>query len=104
MLECQTVQHLISLIPERKTNNAGTDPVPDQAKAVRPFLFYYRTEIIDAEMLMPALVSSMPMPTYVKTYLLILPWILFYLMGLCLILIFAIARPTRFGCSCPGAT
>ncbi len=31
-----------------KTNNAGNGPVPDQTKAVRHFLVWYRTEIIDA--------------------------------------------------------
>jgi hypothetical protein len=47
-----------------KTNDAGNSPVPDQAKAVRHFLVRYRTEIIDAGMPMPALVSSMAMPSY----------------------------------------
>ncbi len=37
---------------------------PDQAKAVRHFFVWYRTEIIDAGMLMPALVFWMPMPSY----------------------------------------
>jgi hypothetical protein len=46
-----------------KTNDAGNSLVPDQAKAVRHFLVQYQTEIIDARMPMPALVSSMPMPT-----------------------------------------
>ncbi len=49
-----------------KTNNAGNSPVPDLAKAVRHFLVRYRTEIIDAGMPMPALVSSMPMPSYAE--------------------------------------
>ncbi len=47
-----------------KTNDAGTSPVPDQAKTVRHFFVRYRTEIIDAGMPMPALVSWMPMPSY----------------------------------------
>jgi hypothetical protein len=47
-----------------KTNDAGTGPVLDQAKAVRHFFVRYRTGIIDAGMPMPALVSSMPMPSY----------------------------------------
>jgi hypothetical protein len=38
----------------KKTNGAGTSI----------FLFLYRTEIIDAGILMPALVSSMPMPSF----------------------------------------
>jgi hypothetical protein len=48
----------------KKTNDAGKSQVPDQAKAVRHLLVPYRTEIIDAGMPMPALVSSMPMPSY----------------------------------------
>ncbi len=47
-----------------KTNDAGTGPVPDQAKAVRLFLVRYWIESIDAGMPMPALVSWMPMPSY----------------------------------------
>ncbi len=47
-----------------KTNDAGNSPVPDQAKASGIFLVRYRTEIIDAGMPMPALVSSMPIPSY----------------------------------------
>jgi hypothetical protein len=47
----------------KKTNDAGTGSVPDQAKAVRHFLVRYQTEIIDAEM--PVLVSWMPIPSYV---------------------------------------
>jgi hypothetical protein len=50
-----------------KTNSTGTDPVPDQADAVQHFLVRYRTEIMDAGMPMPALVSSMPMPSYGTT-------------------------------------
>ncbi len=49
-----------------KTNDAGKGPVPDHAKAVWHFLVRYRTEIIDAGMPMPALVSWMPMPSYGK--------------------------------------
>jgi hypothetical protein len=47
-----------------KTNDAGNSPVPDQAKAVRHFFGPVPDEIIDAGMPMPALVSSMPMPSY----------------------------------------
>jgi hypothetical protein len=47
-----------------KTNDARTGPVPDQAEAVRHFLVQHRTEIMDVGMLMPALVSSMPLPSY----------------------------------------
>ncbi len=42
--------------------DAGTSPVPDQAKAVRHFLIRYRTENIDAGMPMPELVFWMPSP------------------------------------------
>jgi hypothetical protein len=48
----------------KKTNDAGTVPVSDQAKAVQHFSVRYRTEIIDAGMPMPALVFWMPMHTY----------------------------------------
>jgi hypothetical protein len=42
---------------KKKTNDAGTGLVPDQAKAVwHFFLVRYRTQIIDARMLMPTLV------------------------------------------------
>ncbi len=54
----------LSGIGIKKTNDAGTGLVPDQAKAVWYFLVWYRTEIIDAGMPMPALVSWMPMPSY----------------------------------------
>ncbi len=47
-----------------KTNDAGNGPVPDQVKAVRHFLVWYQTEIIDNGMLKPALVFSMPIPSY----------------------------------------
>jgi hypothetical protein len=52
-----------------KTNDAGTSPVSDQAKAVQHFLVRYRTEIIDAGMTMPAFVSCMPMPSYDSMYI-----------------------------------
>jgi hypothetical protein len=49
----------------KKTNDAGTDPVPDQDDAVSSiFLVQYQSEIMDAGMPMPALVSLMPMPSY----------------------------------------
>ncbi len=38
-----------------KTNDARNSPVPDLAKAVRHFLVWYRTEIIDAGMPMPSI-------------------------------------------------
>ncbi len=46
-----------------KNNDAGTGPVPKPRQS-GIFLVQYRTEIIDAGMQMPALVSSMPMPSY----------------------------------------
>jgi hypothetical protein len=45
-----------------------TGLVLDQAKAVQHFLVRYWTEIIDTRMLMPALASSMPMPSYANHY------------------------------------
>jgi hypothetical protein len=48
----------------KKTNDTRTNPVPDQAEAVRHFLVRYWTEIMDAGMPMSALVSSMSMPSY----------------------------------------
>jgi hypothetical protein len=47
-----------------KTNDAMNGLVPDQVKAVQHFLVQYLTEKIDAGMPMPALVFSMPMPSY----------------------------------------
>ncbi len=65
MPECLTVRHPISPVPERKTNDAGTDLVSNQADAVwHFFLVWYWTEIMDAGMLMLAIFSSMPMPSY----------------------------------------
>jgi hypothetical protein len=37
----------------KKTNDAGTGPVPDQANAVRHFLVWHWTTIIDTGMPMP---------------------------------------------------
>ncbi len=54
----------------KKTNDAGTGPVPDQAKAVRHFFGPVPDWNFDAGMPMPALVSWMPMPSYAKTQLL----------------------------------
>jgi hypothetical protein len=66
MPECQTVQHPVRYRNE-KTNDTRTDLVLDQADAVRHFLVRYRTEIMDAGMPMPALISSMLMPSYAST-------------------------------------
>ncbi len=51
----------------KKTNDAGTGPVPDQAKAVQHILVRYWTKIIDAGMPMLALVFWMPMRSYAFT-------------------------------------
>ncbi len=48
----------------KKTNDAGTNLVLDQADIVRHFFGPYWTEIMDAGMPMPELVSSMLMPSY----------------------------------------
>jgi hypothetical protein len=53
----------------RKTNDAGTDLVPELNDAARHFLMKYRTEMTDAGMPMPALVLRMPMPTYADYYM-----------------------------------
>ncbi len=50
-----------------KTNDAGTDPVSDKADAVwHFFLVLYWTEIMDARMPMPALVSLIRCPAMVE--------------------------------------
>ncbi len=51
MPECRTVRHLVILVPDGKKLT-----IPEQVR--------YRTKIRDAGMPMPALVSSMPMPSY----------------------------------------
>jgi hypothetical protein len=48
----------------KKTNNAETSPVSDQTDEVRHCLVRYWTEIMNAGMLMPVLVCSMPMASY----------------------------------------
>jgi hypothetical protein len=47
-----------------RTNDAGTGLVPTKLKQSGIILVRYRTKILDAGMPMPALVSSMPMPSY----------------------------------------
>jgi hypothetical protein len=47
-----------------KTNDAGTDPARTKPTQSGIFWVQYRTEIMDAGMPMPPLVSSMPMPSY----------------------------------------
>jgi hypothetical protein len=53
----------------KKTNDVGTGLVLDQTDAVRHLLVQYRTKVMDAGMLMPALVSLMLMPGYANMYL-----------------------------------
>jgi hypothetical protein len=48
----------------KNTKDAETDLVLGQADAGRHFLVRFRTESIDAGMPMPAVVSSMLMPSY----------------------------------------
>jgi hypothetical protein len=55
--KCRTVRH-----PNKKTNDAGTVPVPDQARQYGIFSVRYRTE----KLLMPALVFWMPMRSYAE--------------------------------------
>jgi hypothetical protein len=65
MLECRTVRHSVSLVPDGKQLI-----MPEQVwywtKLTQSgmFLVQYHTKIRDAGMPMPALVSSMPMPSY----------------------------------------
>jgi hypothetical protein len=65
MLECQTVWHPVNPVPER---NKLMIPklVRYQTKLTQSSIFSVRcqTEIIDARVPMPALVSSMPMPSH----------------------------------------
>jgi hypothetical protein len=65
MPECRTVRHPVSPVPERKKLTVP-EPVRYRTKLMqsRIFLFWYRTEIMDAGIPMPALVSSMPTPSF----------------------------------------
>ncbi len=71
MLECRTVRHPVSPIPDWKKLTMPK-PVRYWTKLTQSgiFLVRYQTIIRDAGMPMPALVSSMPMPSYGK----IPPW------------------------------
>jgi hypothetical protein len=64
MLECRTVRHPVSPVPDWKKL---TMPEQDRYRAKLTqsgfFLVQYRIKIRDAAMPMPALVSSMPMPS-----------------------------------------
>jgi hypothetical protein len=63
--ECRTIRHPVSLVLDRK-KLMMPEQVRYQTKLTQSgiFLVRYRTKIRDAGMLMPALVSSMPMPSY----------------------------------------
>jgi hypothetical protein len=65
MPECRTVRHPVSPVPDWKKLTMP-EQVRYRTKVTQSsmFLVRYRTEIWDARMLMPALVSSMPMPSY----------------------------------------
>ncbi len=65
MSECRTVQHPVSPVPDRKKLTMP-EQVRYRTKKTHSdiFLVWYRTKIWDARMPMPALVSSMPLPSY----------------------------------------
>ncbi len=65
MPECRTVRHPVSPVPDWK-KLMMPEQVRYQTKLTQSgiFLVQYRTKIQDAGMPMPALVSSMPMPSY----------------------------------------
>jgi hypothetical protein len=65
MPECQTVRHPVSLVPDWKKLTM-LKPVRYRTKLTQSgiFVVQYRTKIWDAGVPMPALVSSMPMPSY----------------------------------------
>jgi hypothetical protein len=67
--ECRTVWHPVSLVPDWKKLTMPK-PVRYRTKLTQSgiFLVQYWTKIWDAGMPMPALVSSMPMPSYVFFY------------------------------------
>ncbi len=67
--KCQTVWHSISPVPEwKKLTIPGLDRCQTKPTQSGTFLVRYWTEITDAGMPMPALVSSMPMPNYVHRW------------------------------------
>jgi hypothetical protein len=53
----------------KKNKDAGTDPVRTEPMQSSIFWVWYQTEIMDAGMLMQALVSSMLMPSYAQCIL-----------------------------------
>ncbi len=65
MPECRTVRHAVSPVPDWK-KLMMPEQVRYRTKLTQSgiFLVRYRTKIQDAGMPMPALVSSMPMPSY----------------------------------------
>ncbi len=79
MPECRTVRHSVSPVPDWK-KLMMLKPVGYWTKLMQSsiFLVWYQTKIRDAGMPMPALVSSMPMPSYY-----ISPYQIFYRKYLC---------------------
>jgi hypothetical protein len=65
MPECRTVRHPVNPVPELKKLTVP-EPVWYRTKLMHSgiFLFRYQMEIMDAGILMSALVSSMPMPSF----------------------------------------
>ncbi len=65
MPECRTVWHPVSPVPDwKKLTMPEQVQYPTKLTQSGIFLVQYRTKIRDAGMPMPALVSSMPMPSY----------------------------------------
>jgi hypothetical protein len=73
MPECRTVRHPVSPVTDGK-KLTKPKPVRYRTKLTQSgiFLVRYRTKIRDTGMPMPALVSSMPMPSYAVILLLFL--------------------------------
>jgi hypothetical protein len=69
MPECRTVRHPVSPVPDWK-NLTMPEQVQYRTKRTQSgiFIVRYWTKIRDAGMPMPALVSSMPMPSYAYIY------------------------------------
>jgi hypothetical protein len=69
MPECRTVRHPVSPVPDgKKLTMPKQDRYRTKLTQSGIFLVRYRTKIRDAGMPMPALVSLMPMPSYVCCY------------------------------------
>jgi hypothetical protein len=65
MLECRTIQHLVSLVREwTKLMMPGQVRYRNKWAQSGIFLVLYRTKTMDVGIQMSALVSSMPVPSY----------------------------------------